>query len=812
MLSVRQSDAKKEIERALNEDRINIICLSGPSGSGKTFIIKSYLEEISKDYENWKKYYIEGKKGVQEAYSTIMYSEDVNYSGIEHTTTSFNFGISIPSIFSLGLTNAFKRKEIFNSRVDFFVRQLRKATEQNIVIVADSFEYWDKSSKAFIEAIINRRNLFNYKNIKIIILTTEDDRFKITDIDTRTMMQNGEYFSLSLPDINDISEIINLLGYRLQLSRSELDTIMSLSGGNLDFVKMVIEGLYSDQNSLNGIEKTGMDLIKILENRLRLFGEREKDFYEVLRASSIIRGDFSTDEINYLCHGRNDVDELLSQSCAHLLLKKSNQFTFSNRFIQNFFYERTPNAQTKFHLQYYEYLRENRSESYLTRAIHLSSADHDNLFSSEIIGLYTLAYCRNIAISSRADDQFNIQEIIQNILDKDKELFFLSKDINYLFKACEYYMCEKYSEAYRELTQISDSGSLLFRAEIMRMQLLVSLMMDMNTNKIKKHADALSNILTDLKEEEHEQWAQCSFALFSTYTNKLGNFDMGEHTAQDLLKFLKKHYHIPFFKYLSKVMDRKSFLFKSAVMSRRAIEDSVEYFERTQDYIQYYFALCNYGGILIVLNRFKEANQHLTKCLLLAEEHDYIQFPSVEKVYNNLFLSKFLIHFREEQKLNKEIIEQSITDFKNKISLIPSEKDAIMLINLANLHLINKDFDRCTNILKTLKSHILINNEDTFYDYYMTNLEFVSNVLQCNWSSAEFLLAKMKNNLPEFHKQNIQKLKNRLNTLAKLISDQITLDPLLLDQWVYDNTHHEDEACTFYCRLFLFSDLQFSSL
>ncbi|MEK4526308.1 hypothetical protein NST38_12950 [Paenibacillus sp. FSL H8-0104] len=134
------------------------------------------------------------------------------------------------------------------------------------------------------------------------------------------------------------------------------------------------------------------------------------------------------------------------------------------------------------------------------------------------------------------------------------------------------------------------------------------------------------------------------------------------------------------------------------------------------------------------------------------------------------------------------MIEQSIIDFESKISFTPSEKDAIMLINIANLHLINKDYTRFEDILVSLKTQILINNEDQFYDYYLTNLELIKSLLQHDWLLAEKLLAELKNKLPEFHKKNIKKMKNRIIALEKMIAAQIMLDPLLLDQWVYDHS------------------------
>ncbi|MEK4526306.1 hypothetical protein NST38_12940 [Paenibacillus sp. FSL H8-0104] len=379
MLTKRQQLVKEGIQEVFNNDRINIVHLSGPPGIGKTFLVKKYLDEIINSYEDWKGYHIEGNKGDIDAYSTIIHSETSNRIN-ENTGTNFNLGFSIPLVFSVGLTSAFKRKEIFDSKIDFFLRQLRKSSESNIVIVADSYEYWDKHSKSFIEAIISRKHLLKSKNIRLVIITNEEDRAKVTDISFKNFITSGKHYKLIAPEINELTEIISLLGYKLSLSRSELDTIMSLSGANIDFINMVVDGLYNDQQAKLYPDEKGFSINEILENRLRIFGNKEKDVNDILKASSVIDGDFNTDEVSYLCDEKYETEDLLSQSCTYLLLKKGNQFAFSNTLIQSFFYDKATETQSKFHYKYYKYLKQNRSESYSLRALHLSSANKEKIY------------------------------------------------------------------------------------------------------------------------------------------------------------------------------------------------------------------------------------------------------------------------------------------------------------------------------------------------------------------------------------------------------------------------------------------------
>lgn len=370
-------------------------------------------------------------------------------------------------------------------------------------------------------------------------------------------------------------------------------------------------------------------------------------------------------------------------------------------------------------------------------------------------------------ISANEEHQIQIKETLNYYIKNNTRSNYLKTDFDHLSKACDYYLSQNYKESYQKLNQISTAHSLLFRSEVLRMKLLVSLMLDLDTARIERDTEALCLVLDDIGQEEAEHWAQCNFALFSTYTNKLGQFNRGKQIADKLQNFISKQNNRPFFEYLGRVLDRKSFLFNSAEVSIGPMSDSVAYFKKTDDYLQYYFALCNLGGILIVLNQFEKASSHMEGCLRLIEEHDYIKFPSIEKIYNNLFLANFLSVFRSKETISEQFFEESIMNFREKIQNTPTEKDAVMLINLANLYLINRNYQEYDATVHTLKNKILVNSTDSFYDYHLINLELAKNILQYDWSDAEKLLDKFKDNIPNFHTKN-EKNKKQAGSLEQI--------------------------------------------
>ncbi|MFD2414083.1 hypothetical protein [Paenibacillus rhizoplanae] len=813
-LSSKQLEIKKEIINGMENPKISIVHLHGPLGGGKTEIIKSYLKEIRDKYENWAAFYIEGKRGLNDPYSTITLAEEVNNPYFEHNNIGFNFGFKIFVFINIGISNSFKKKEIFDSKINFFAKKIAHLAEENILIIADSYHFWDKSSQSFLEALrYSQKNLKN-KKVKIVVVTDDEEK-QSSYLNSKMMFTEGLNIYLELPKSDEIGDLLKKLGYKLSLSGHDLETIMSLSGANIDFIKIVVEGLYLNKSTNLSSDQANLDLKILLEYRLDLLGDKKLDYSDILKASSIITGDFGINEIGFLCKGKSNIDEILTNCCENLFLKKGKQYVFSNSFIQNFFYMKLHGTHSRFHLQYYNFLKENKPEDYLTRAVHLSLGDVEGIHVQEIVGLFILAYCRNIFVASQPGECDYIKKTLEKTIknsDNYNMQVYLST-FNNMIEACQAYLEEDYSNAYEKLKVISDTGSLLLKSEVARMELLVSLMLDMNTERIKSHVYRLEFLLNELELNEKEEWAICSFALFSTYSNKLGHFDKTEQTALKLLAFISNNQNNKFFEYLGKTIQRKAFLYKSPAMSKVAMEDAVNYFEQSSDYLQYYFSLCNYAGILMVLGKFDMAIAHLDGCLSLINDHKYINYPSKEKVYNNLYLTEFLSQMRREDfEIKNPIVDETIAKLKTQISNKPSEKDAIIMLNLANIFLLKQDFKNCYKVVDDLKKNILIANEDAFYEYYIKNIYLVVEILNKNWETSKQYLVDLKQSVPEFHKKIKQQITNRIFALENLINKKLDLDPVALDQWIYEQSSPKEAACNFYCRLFLFSDLQFSSL
>ena|GEM_PF-2617778 len=819
MLSKRQTTALNKIKQAFDNGD-SIIHLHGPAGGGKTTLIKYLLQTEMAEFEDCSLYYIEGKRDTVGSYETITLAEGIRRPNHEFTGFNLSLGFKISSLFNLGVAGVFQKKPALDPKVNFVVEELKRKSTSQILIVADSFQYWDVASKNFLLTLNNyREKLLGQKRLCVVIIT-DDDAKQISDyIDLSTLYARGLEIVFPLPSRLELRSILYLLGYsELRISDDDLDKIISITGGNLDFIKFFIEGYYYSKQSKLSTDTSLFDVMKMLEHRLEVFGDKKDDLSEVLQASSILNGDFKAEQIEYLLNHKKNVEDLLQESCEHAILKESNHYIFSNTFIQELFYKKLKKSkkEIKFSIEYANYLKEREPENYTGRAYYLSVGDPNNERILEVLELFTMAYCRNIESSIEDAESKKIEVLIkekaQSSLDRHDVKRQYTLFLN-LKNAYELYFQERYREASQVLDQVPLLGTSLIMSEIERMKLVVALMVNIHTDKIRRLTERLHEILNELKSHEKEQWCKIAFTLFSTYSNKLGDFDQSERIVNELLAYINNYKggH-GYYEYLGNVIARKACVFKQASLAVFNTADSLEYFSNRSDYLQYYLTLCNHSGNLLVLGKYDEAINHLTKCLELVTEHPLVQFPSQEKVYNNLILSKFFNKYNIKEYENQLYISEAIQEFEKKVSDVSRESNAIIHINMINLYLMKGDYQTSHEMLDVLTNKILKDTEDSFYQYYVLNLNLVLCVLQHSWEEAEKYCSRMKDNFPSFHKKNKLLIQQRNVALQKLIEHKASHPSNQLDEWIYQNANPLDEAGGFYCRLFLFSDLQFTSI
>lgn len=816
MLTLKQKRIYSEIEKIISvNSNDNFIYFEGPTGSGKTKIILSFISNVLNKFENWSFYYIEGKDPLVESYATITLSNSNNLKldNYQLSNINFNLGFNIHGIMNLGFTSSFKKNSIFDDKTNSVLVELNKNVNDNIVIIADSFQLWDSASQELLNTIINYPSILKNKRVIVLVVTDEDDSITEKCIYINRFKNKSHNMKIAMTSKDELKEISNVLGYTIDLSDELKDIIMSLTGGNISFIKMFLEE-YTDSKSDNSILNcNNIDIINLLDNRMDQFGERKDDYIEVLEVSSIPRGSFSSNEIQYL-YSKNvvDVENVLDESQKASILKGDLEFMFSNYLVRNLFYKKLNGKSKIFHKKYAEYLKEYKPENYISRAYHLKLSNSNDKI--EIITLLSIAYFRSLENTNNFSESNSIQMQIEKLVNesaKDSDIMELYNNFINLKSAYESYYQEKYAEANEKLLKIPVIGPFLFTAEVARFHLIVKSLLDMDTENIKEAAEDLKDKMNDLYKDERDEWCRCALVLFSTYANKLNDCNSSKEIYKELAKLLNKSYKNSNLQYLKYIIYRKACIFKDPVNAVNDTSLSIKYFYENMDMYQYYMSCCNHAGNLINLSKHDEAINSLYACLKSIRKYKFIKFPTQQKIYNNIYLSYFLRNYYCDN-FSKEYIIKIKNKFEKLINNQYNESNAIVHINLINICAILGEYNECFAKLDTLENDILDNNDDEFYKYYLYNIKFALNVLTQNWDEAAKNLNDLNKSFPNYFTKIKRKIKYRNQSLQHLLDKKVILSPKELDKWVYENSQKDDCSCNFFCRLFLFSDLQFTSL
>ncbi|AVK46890.1 MAG: ATP-binding protein [Clostridium beijerinckii] len=817
MLTLKQQKIYSEIEKiiSVNNNNNDFIYFEGPIGSGKSKIILDFISKVLSQFENWSFYYIEGKDPLVESYATITLSnsDKIKLNNYQLSNVNFNLGFSIPTIMNLGITTSFKKNSIFNDKTNSVFVDLNNDVNENIVIIADSFQLWDSASQELLNTIINYPNVLKDKRVIVLIIADEDDSAIEKCNYINRFKKKSHNIKIKMIDKDELKEISKVLGYTVDLTNELKDIIMSLTGGNISFIKMFLEE-YTDSKSDNFIlNYNNIDIMNLLDNRMDQFGEKKEYFIEVLEVSSIPKGTFNSNEIKYIYNKDIvDVEAVLDESQKASILKGEAEFMFSNYLVRNLFYKKLNGKSKIFHKKYAEYLKKYKPENYISRAYHLKLSNSNNII--EIINLLTIAYCRSLENNGNFSESNSILMQIEKLKDEsssDREIIDLYDNFINLKSAYESYYQEMYDDANNKLLKIPMIGPFLFTAEVARFHLIVKSLIDMDTENIYEATKVLSGKMDDLYTDERDEWCRCALVLFSTYANKLNDYNSSKEVYNQLEKLLNKSHVNSSLQYLKNIIFRKACIFQEPVQAVNYTSQSIKYFYENVDIYQYYLSCCNHSGNLIILGEYDEAINSLYACLNSIRKYKFIKFPTQSKIYNNLYLAYFLRNYYSDN-ISKEYTIKMKKKFEKLINDQYNESNAIIHINLINICAILGEYNECFIKLNTLENEILDNNDDEFYKYYLCNIKFALNSLTQNWEEATKNLNELNTSFPNYFTKIKRKINYRNKSLQLLLEGKITLLPKELDKWVYENSKKDDCSCNFFCRLFLFSDLQFTSL
>ncbi|MBF0650420.1 ATP-binding protein [Dysgonomonas sp. GY75] len=708
-------DYSDRVKCLITKNYSAIVNLYGESGTGKTYLLRNLYSDLNNS--GYKCILLKGDIGKKEIdyYPLDEYLEKIYKIKKVSTNVVMNLISEIPVVGKA--TNEILKEVVdydqFNEQKDIFnihtfqihkefSLQLLSLINQNkkVVIFCDDIQYFDQKTANYLYDIF-RKLQYNFSaNISLInSINTSAPNKGIS------FLNNKETdIHLKLPDKKQIREIIKQWKFQKELSEEMLEVIHISTGGHLYLIQCIVEYLSTGEvmYSSHLIDKKNL-LFKIIETRLKDFGDNRDEAREMFCSLSLIGEQASNNEIHCLMGNSNNLCDIINESISlNLLTIKDDYIYFSHEIVKSCFDLFANEFSNAFYLKYSNCIKEISPSHYAKRAL-LSQKINDYSTADIYYALYALQRFRNGMFGEVA----NIQD---RLISPNKAII-----TDYLKKLLECYRLVfdgQDSVALLELYVIPDSLPFYLLVE---KQYLICLI-QFKSNNIENRKEALlqmNEIIASLEKEELEIWTRCMFLKFALEA-EICLVNEAKITRTRLINTLSKR--IPFDKESAKLLNRiclYSDIIDPPELSHKKLITLVNQLEKEVNNEKYdsilelYIAETNLSGNALILSEYDTAVKSSYKAIWLINEFSLVHFSHREVCYNNLYLALFFF--------NENEVDQIIDKYK-AIFDVRSEEDEILIItNLAGLLVANGKHEEALQLIEKNECN---NEVDIYYHYY----------------------------------------------------------------------------------------------
>lgn len=793
------------------------IHLYGEEGTGKTHLCKRIVDTL-KEWENWSVYYMCGTSKDVEPYSTICDAKGVNKSIAKVTV---NLGIS--QIINAGVSVTSDKGIGFLPNEYSFVRELLNHVEEDVLIVADNYHLWDDSSIKLLNTLIKNENIKTdlQKRIHVIIVTDTEHKNLVsfckvlpkyempitTNDDVRFFIKN----EMSNDIANEVSETI-------------IDYLRIITGGNLNLIKLIIEGCQNNIDNLLNIETGNITINSITEYRIEEFNKSiSKESFsakKILGIAALIDESFTLEKLCYISEQTEpNLISVLTAAEKYSLIKDIPPYMFACSQIKKWLEQEYKAYKGYYSKREYSLLCEKHPENYLQRAVCLSKCSE---YDPEVIHLFMMAYSRAALIfldENACNDIF--KKVEKYVSDKNNyhdlitanEDFLNFKDIIIKIKNNEI------DEAFEQISCGFYAENILVISELYLLK-LYCLTYDKNPDSsIREVIEDLLDVLNILKiKNEFEQYVRCLLCILPIIIDKLNDLDLFETLRNDLNSILLQHTKKnKFLEYAQATLKRKSSLYRSSDTAYSYSQQAVHFFTREGMEADSYYALCNHSGNLILRNDYAKAIDSANEAIKISNMNP--QLPLKEKVINNLIIAKLLRDESEYKNgnLSNAELEMQVRNYIGQISecINNSRGDTrnVLIMNRCSLLAYIGLFDEAELAIQRFEEQLeLYDCNDDFYSYHLNSIKLGISIVSGKWDEASYLLSRLQTAPSLFHKdQRLIKKKNEI--LHNIIQKEARYSSTEYNFAVVSELpKFSNVSWLFYSRGFPISDIQFNSI
>lgn len=801
----------KHIVHEINLCPCNFFCLVGKNGTGKKFVLEK-VEDSLKD--RFKIYKVVGDS-IFEKQQKIF-------------THNLKFSFSLSNFIGLSLSP--DKNE--NTKINYIISNLKSLSfKRNIVISATDYDILDPVSRDFLYVLINNKNAIESKlKRKITIIITSTYNFFEGKFTTNLI----EFPDYSQEDLKNY--LIQYLHYfEFEITPYKLSKLFSLCGTNLNLVncyhKIIFNDCFTTDNSIEALVDQKLNYYIIAGQKYNLSKSVLRDIMYV--SSMSVNLLFPKMISNIIHKSEDDINNSFSCAIEEYFFEKTNagiytlpNYSFISDDIKSFLLKTALCEYRTKLINYYNFLLHHIEDEYFERAQHLFN--YFQSMNEYVLTLLILSLSKSFLTN---DDitQRKINKFINDYADDKINKFFIL-----IFESYSEYYAGNYKNTH-ELLKKPDYSSMnaVLAAELRRM-LFKSGELGHCASKaeMRQLAEQLCNyierelILVNLQEFEQKDEKMLSLRIIfdiAPYILDARNdkelFSKLYDRSLLIVKYIENNFiKKSFSHYVLNVFNRKAFLFAAPDVALLYYEEAASYFRQNKIIEQYTITLASKSGIDIALHNYDTAILEIEEALEIIKSNE-LQVQQIEKIYNNLYVAKFLNYEFNHISLSK-IRGYALKIIKQLNNLLSSEangKNHVILTNLASLSLYIDDekeyFKYKSKLELSLKCKEVSNIDDhsinDFYRYHFAWYEFYRNLHHRNWEVCNHIIDKLTNFYPSiFH--DINKMNARIES-AKFLVDNQKL-PNIREYCINFLKYSKSPVEDYESRGLLLSDLQFTSL
>lgn len=791
------------------------IALVGDNGAGKKYVLHLLTKKITP------------KCG-----ATVLRFIGEQLTNDEKNIKKTDVAVTIEIAHILGFSLSFNKSN--DTILKYIMNELKKIRKKIILIIAADFNKESINIKNFIDILVkNKQYIEKQLHKRIFVIISSDDKKGLSD-----SFKIIDFVSYDTEDLKEYLEEFLLKGLKLDSLNNhddKLTILYSLTNGNFNLTNLIYRQVLFNEDVHNE------ELIYLVQKRMEDLKKKglqdkidERVIEDIILTSSLCVDYFN----NFLLaevteKDVNDIDNTIYLGVKENLYRKqsnSRKYEFTSNQIKDELFKFALDKNASKIVKIYNYISKFKPEEYYLRAYYLllyqgecdansfslillalskSYLFHDHWMQIKLRDLLnnfsTSKYWKdNFTVFSQAYENYNngqYEEALQNLDEINilefndivkAEFYRLIFKNYYLLSKCDF----RFKKAYRTLKLMMENDIKLNLSDQFY-----------NAGEATLMLRILIDVAPYVLDDEND---------YSTFT------DLYEKSIEVSRIFQYADNDFQVSQYIKNIFYRKAFLFTNPMTANIYYEEAKAFFSRYQIWDELAITLICEAGTMIACGEYADSIENIVQARRLIEEKSIV-IPDEEKLYNNLYISEFLMFESTHTDIDM-LHEYAIGTIQKLEALIqnrdrPDAVNHVILTNIASLYLYCADIDNYEKIKiriqKSLKCDNVADIKDEsindFYRYHFALDEIYCAMLKGEWDNSRIIQCQMQNFVPALFKKQENFWVKKNDAISKIITSRKLLNGYEYCNELVEIKQREQYPARFFYRGLMLSDLQYTS-